>query len=76
MGSVAKSYMRMGFLICEEMRKYLTIHEERILLRRLLIIYEYLGQRVKYCRIVPHYRVVFASRRSECERNGLPGILA
>jgi hypothetical protein len=28
MGSVAKSYMRKGFLIYEEMRKYLTIYEE------------------------------------------------
>jgi hypothetical protein len=27
MGSVAKSYMRKGFLIYEEMRKYLTIYE-------------------------------------------------
>jgi hypothetical protein len=28
MGSVAKSYMRKGFLIYEEMRKYLTKYEE------------------------------------------------
>ncbi len=28
MGSVAKSYMRKGFLVYEEMRKYLTIYEE------------------------------------------------
>jgi hypothetical protein len=28
MGSVAKSYMRKGFLLYEEMRKYLTIYEE------------------------------------------------
>ncbi len=28
MGSVAKSYMRKGFLIYDEMRKYLTIYEE------------------------------------------------
>jgi hypothetical protein len=28
MVSVAKSYMRKGFLIYEEMRKYLTIYEE------------------------------------------------
>ncbi len=27
MGSVAKSYMRKGFLIYEEMRKYLIIYE-------------------------------------------------
>jgi hypothetical protein len=27
MGSVAKSYMRKGFLIYEEMRKYLTKYE-------------------------------------------------
>jgi hypothetical protein len=27
MGSVAKSYMRKGFLIYEEMRKYLVIYE-------------------------------------------------
>jgi hypothetical protein len=27
MGAVAKSYMRKGFLIYEEMRKYLTIYE-------------------------------------------------
>jgi hypothetical protein len=25
-----KSYMRKGFLICEEMRKYLTIYEEAV----------------------------------------------
>jgi hypothetical protein len=30
MGAVAKSYMRRGFLIHEEMRKYLTIYEEAI----------------------------------------------
>ncbi len=30
MGSVAKSYMRKGFLIYEEMRKYITIYEEGI----------------------------------------------
>jgi hypothetical protein len=30
MGSVAKSYMRMGFLIYEEMRKYSTIYEDSI----------------------------------------------
>ncbi len=30
MGSVAKSYMRKGFLIYEEMRKYLTIYDEAI----------------------------------------------
>ncbi len=28
MGSIAKSYMKMSFLIYEEMRKYLTIYEE------------------------------------------------
>ncbi len=28
MGSGANSYMRKGFLICEEMSKYLTIYEE------------------------------------------------
>jgi hypothetical protein len=28
--SVAKSYMRKGFLIYEEMRKYLTIIEEAV----------------------------------------------
>jgi hypothetical protein len=27
-GAVAKSYTRKGSLICEEMRKYLTIYEE------------------------------------------------
>jgi hypothetical protein len=30
MGSDAKSYMKKGFLICEEMRKNLTIHEEAV----------------------------------------------
>ena len=30
MGSVAKSYMRKGFLIYEEIRKYLTIYEEAV----------------------------------------------
>ncbi len=29
-GSVAKSYMRKGFLIYEEMRKYLVIYEEAV----------------------------------------------
>jgi hypothetical protein len=29
-GAVAKSYMRKGFLIYEEMRKYFPIHEEAI----------------------------------------------
>ncbi len=30
MGSVAKSYMRKGFLIYDEMRKYFTIYEEAV----------------------------------------------
>ncbi len=30
MGSVAKSYLRKGFLLCEEMFKYLTIYEEAV----------------------------------------------
>jgi hypothetical protein len=30
MGSVAKSYMRKGFLKYEEMRKYLVIYEEAV----------------------------------------------
>ncbi len=30
MGAVAKSYMRKGFLIYEEMRNYLTICEEAV----------------------------------------------
>jgi hypothetical protein len=30
MGSVAKSYMRKGFLINEEMHKYLVIYEEAV----------------------------------------------
>jgi hypothetical protein len=30
MGAVAKSCMRKGFLIYEEMRKYLTIYEEAV----------------------------------------------
>jgi hypothetical protein len=30
MGSVAKSYMSKGYLIYEEMRKYLTIYEEAV----------------------------------------------
>jgi hypothetical protein len=29
-GAVAKSYMRKGFLIYEEMRKYLTVYEEAV----------------------------------------------
>ncbi len=29
-GAVAKSYMRNGFLIYAEMRKYLTIYEEAV----------------------------------------------
>jgi hypothetical protein len=30
MAAVAKSYMMKGFLIYEEMRKYLTIYEEAV----------------------------------------------
>ncbi len=30
MGAVAKSYMRKGFLIYQEMRKYLVIYEEAV----------------------------------------------
>jgi hypothetical protein len=30
MGAVAKTYMRKGFLIYEEMRKYLVINEEAV----------------------------------------------
>jgi hypothetical protein len=30
MGSGAKSYMRQGFLIYEEMRKYLVMYEEAV----------------------------------------------
>ncbi len=36
MGAVAKSYMRKGFLIYEEMHKYLVIYEEAP-----LIIYDF-----------------------------------
>jgi hypothetical protein len=32
MGAVAKSYMRKRFLICEEMRKYLAIYEEALVI--------------------------------------------
>ena len=32
MGSVAMSYMRKGFLIYEEMRKYLTIYKEPVVI--------------------------------------------
>jgi hypothetical protein len=32
MGAVAKIYMRKGFLIYEEMRKYLVIYEEAVTL--------------------------------------------
>jgi hypothetical protein len=35
MGSVAKPYMRKGFLIYEEMRKYLIIYEEEFLCKKL-----------------------------------------
>jgi hypothetical protein len=38
-GSGAKSYMRKGFLIYEEMRKYLVIYEEAIT----VIIHEFLN---------------------------------
>jgi hypothetical protein len=42
MGAVAKSYMRKGFLIYEEMRKYLVKHEEDVCNGSLLdfLIYE------------------------------------
>jgi hypothetical protein len=36
-GAVAKSYMRKGFLIYEEMRKYLVIYS----MRRPLVIYDF-----------------------------------
>jgi hypothetical protein len=36
MGAVARSYMRKGFLIYEEMRKYLVIY-----MRRPLVIYDF-----------------------------------
>jgi hypothetical protein len=36
MGAIAKSYMRKGFLIFEEMRKYLVIYEEAVSLRKIL----------------------------------------
>jgi hypothetical protein len=32
MGSVAKSFMRKGFLIYEEMRKYLGIYKEAVVI--------------------------------------------
>jgi hypothetical protein len=32
MGAVAKSYKRKGFLIYEEMRKYLTEYEEAVVI--------------------------------------------
>jgi hypothetical protein len=32
MGAVAKSYMRKGFLIYEEMRKYLVIYEKPLVI--------------------------------------------
>jgi hypothetical protein len=38
MGSVAKSYMSKGFLINDEMRKYLTIYEEAV--SHIWLIYE------------------------------------
>ncbi len=31
MGAVAKSYMRKGFLVYEEMRKYLVIYKEAVI---------------------------------------------
>ncbi len=40
MGSVSKSYMRMGFLIYEEMRKYLIIYEEAVSHILNFLIYE------------------------------------
>jgi hypothetical protein len=36
MGAVAKSYMRKGFLIDAEMRKYLVINEEAVSLTMIL----------------------------------------
>ncbi len=35
MGAVAKSFMRKGFLIYKEMRKYLVIYEEAVSLQSL-----------------------------------------
>jgi hypothetical protein len=37
MGAIAKSYTRKGFLIYEEMRKYLTIYEDS----RPLVIHDF-----------------------------------
>ncbi len=35
MGAVAKSYMRQGFLIYEEIRRYLVIYEDAVSYKRL-----------------------------------------
>jgi hypothetical protein len=43
MGAVAKSYMRKGFLMYEEIQKYLTIYESFMTLQQVLLnflIYE------------------------------------
>jgi hypothetical protein len=39
MGAVSKSYMRKGFLIYEEMRKYLVIYEEVVAIAPFWISY-------------------------------------
>ena len=36
MGAVTKSYMRQGFIICKEMRKYLVRYEEEAVIHRRL----------------------------------------
>jgi hypothetical protein len=41
MGAVAKSYMRKGFLIYEEMRKCLVIYTVQYSMMRLLVIYDF-----------------------------------
>jgi hypothetical protein len=48
-GAVAKSYKRKGFLIYEEMHKYLTIYEEAVshICKENLIFYFFISAQVK-----------------------------
>ncbi len=56
MGSGAKSYKRKGFLIYEEMRKYLTIYK-----RRSLVIYDFAPDPSEFPYILGNFFFFFIS---------------
>jgi hypothetical protein len=64
MESVAKSYMRKGFLIYEEMRKYLTI------LRRPSIIYDFTTDPSDFPYILYEENLIFFFYQCDCRDLG------